>query len=179
AARVLPLALLADGVPIDQLYPIDIDRAFKSLDRLKPAIRVWWAEGQQSYQLLRDGEIDAIGIWNGRVIDLMKESQPVALVWNQAEIDRAYWVVSKGTPRAKLAWEFIQSAVRPERVAGFANDAYYGPINPKAFEFLDKKDAELMPTYPPNMKLAFIQDVVKSKDQIAAFTKRFDEWIAS
>ena len=32
-------ALLADGVPKDKLYPIDLDRAFKSLDRVRPAIR--------------------------------------------------------------------------------------------------------------------------------------------
>ncbi|TKB33897.1 MAG: extracellular solute-binding protein, partial [Mesorhizobium sp.] len=31
-------ALLADGVPADALYPLDIDRAFASLDKIKPYI---------------------------------------------------------------------------------------------------------------------------------------------
>lgn len=35
AARVLAIALLADGVPADQLFPYDLDRAFASLDRIK------------------------------------------------------------------------------------------------------------------------------------------------
>ena len=54
-ARILPLALLADGVPVDQIYPMDIDRAFKSLDRIKEHVVVWWTAGAQSSQLLRDG----------------------------------------------------------------------------------------------------------------------------
>ena len=33
APGVLEIALLADGVPADKLYPLDLDRAFKKLDR--------------------------------------------------------------------------------------------------------------------------------------------------
>jgi hypothetical protein len=33
AVRVMTFALLADGVPKDQLFPFDIDRAFAALDR--------------------------------------------------------------------------------------------------------------------------------------------------
>ncbi|MER8734411.1 extracellular solute-binding protein [Mesorhizobium sp. M1227] len=29
---VLPIALLADGVPLNKVYPLDVDRAFRSLD---------------------------------------------------------------------------------------------------------------------------------------------------
>ena len=32
----LEFALIADGVPKDKLYPIDVPRALKSLDRVKP-----------------------------------------------------------------------------------------------------------------------------------------------
>ena len=33
---ILEFALIADGVPKDKLYPLDVPRAFKSLDRIKP-----------------------------------------------------------------------------------------------------------------------------------------------
>ena len=36
---------MADGVPWDKVYPMDIDRAFKSLDRIKPHVDVWWTSG--------------------------------------------------------------------------------------------------------------------------------------
>src|SRR5471032_2256900 len=36
----LEFALLADGVPMDKIYPIDFDRAFKKLDQIKPHVSV-------------------------------------------------------------------------------------------------------------------------------------------
>ena len=41
-SRTIPAALVADGVPKDKLYPLDLDRAFKKLDEIKPHIKVWW-----------------------------------------------------------------------------------------------------------------------------------------
>ena len=56
-ARILPLALLADGVAPEDLYPLDIERAFAKLDEIKDHITVWWTAGAQSEQILRDGEV--------------------------------------------------------------------------------------------------------------------------
>lgn len=39
----LELALISDGVPMDKVYPIDIDRAFRSMSRIKPAVTKFWA----------------------------------------------------------------------------------------------------------------------------------------
>src|ERR1035437_10116667 len=58
-------ALMADGVPIDKLYPLDVDRAFRSLDKIKPQV-AWWTSGAQSAQLIQSGEVDMICAWNGR-----------------------------------------------------------------------------------------------------------------
>jgi putative spermidine/putrescine transport system substrate-binding protein len=177
AARVMPLALLADGVPIDKLYPLDLDRAFKSFDRLKGDVRVWWSQGQQSQQLLRDGEVNAIAIWHGRVLELQRQNVPVELVWNQAQVDRAYWVVCKGTPRAAAAWKFIESATRPERLANFCMQADYGPLNPAAFKFIPEAQAKEMPTHPAVYQLAFEQDMAKLSPQLNELNRRFDQWV--
>jgi putative spermidine/putrescine transport system substrate-binding protein len=40
AARILPIALAADGVATGDLYPMDLDRAFRSVEKIKPAERV-------------------------------------------------------------------------------------------------------------------------------------------
>src|SRR5580700_1787510 len=63
----LEAALMADGVAPDELYPLDVDRAFKKLEQIKPYITVWWTSGAQSAQLLNDGEVDMVMAWNGRV----------------------------------------------------------------------------------------------------------------
>lgn len=179
AARVLPIALLADGVPVDKLYPLDIDRAFKSLDKIKPHIRVWWTAGQQSQQILRDNEVDMIGIWQGRFFELQKQGAPVEMTWTQGEIDKGYWVVAKGTPRAELAWKFIESACRPERQAGFAIDALSSPLNPEAFKYIDAKAAAFMPTAPANYPKTFEQDIERFGGDVEQVTQRFDEWVTA
>ncbi|MDN5788207.1 ABC transporter substrate-binding protein, partial [Pseudorhodobacter sp.] len=109
-ARVIPLALLADGVAMADLYPLDIERAFAKLDQIKEHVRVWWTAGAQSTQILRDGEVDMIGIWHGRYYEALDAGAPVAATWNQAEIDRAYWVVAKNTPNMEAAKLFTAFA---------------------------------------------------------------------
>ena len=42
---ILPMALLADGVPVAELYPLDLDRAFASLEKIKDQVAVWWQAG--------------------------------------------------------------------------------------------------------------------------------------
>ncbi len=73
----LEAALMADGVAPDKLYPLDVDRAFKKLEEIKPNITVWWTSGAQSAQLLNDGEVDMVMAWNGRVSALTKEGAKV------------------------------------------------------------------------------------------------------
>jgi putative spermidine/putrescine transport system substrate-binding protein len=179
AARVLPIALLADGVPVESLYPLDIERAFQSLDKIKPHIRVWWTAGAQSQQIIRDGEVDIIGIWQGRVFELIGQGAPIEMTWNQAEIDKGFWVVAKGTPRAEHAWQFIQSASLPDRQAAFAKAAISSPLNPKAFEFVDAKAAKYMPTAPQNYPKTFEQDIENFGADLEETTQRFEEWITT
>ncbi len=38
---LLEVALMADGVPRDKIYPIDVDRAYAKLDQIKPHVDVW------------------------------------------------------------------------------------------------------------------------------------------
>jgi putative spermidine/putrescine transport system substrate-binding protein len=175
----LPPALMADGVTQDQIYPIDGDRAFKSLDALKEHIRVWWLQGNQAQQLIRDGEVDYIAIWHGQVQILQDQGIPLELVWNEALHSEVYWVVSKGTPRKEAAWMFAEFAASPEPLAGFCTDAVYGPMNPKSFEFIAEDVQKNMPTYPDNMKTAIHQKAELIGPDFTPLMRRFDQWIAS
>lgn len=179
ASRILPIALAADGVPTDKLYPLDLNRAFRSLDRIKPAVRVWWTQGQQSQQLLRDGEIDLIALWHGRTLELIDEGKPVEIVWDQAQIERAYWVVARGTPRRDAAMRYLEAALKPERVAGFCRDSLNGPLNPAAFNFLSPAEASRMPTSPAYANKVFEQDILNFGADVNAATQRFERWIGA
>src|SRR6185295_4931885 len=102
----LAYALMADGVPPDKVYPMDIDRAFRKMDELKPHIKTSWREGSQSQQLIRDGEVDMIAMWSARAVDLIEDKVPLEIVWNGAELYFANLLVPKGDPNAKATWEF-------------------------------------------------------------------------
>ena len=56
----------ADGVAPKDLYPLDIDRAFAKLDKLRSDVAVWWTSGAQNTQLLQSGEVDMADTWSAR-----------------------------------------------------------------------------------------------------------------
>jgi putative spermidine/putrescine transport system substrate-binding protein len=179
APRTLLFALLADGVPADKVYPFDLDRAFKKLDEIKPHIKVWWTQGNQSQQLIRDGEIDMMAIWNARASELAQQGVPVELVWNGAHVGITMWGVAKGAPNRKPAWEFIQFAVQPKQQAEFCNRLYYAPTNPKAYEFIRPEIAKQMPTYPENAKRTVTANAEWEAANAAMLQERFTQWLAS
>lgn len=178
-ARVLPLALLADGVASEDLYPLDIDRAFDKLDQIKEHIRVWWTAGSQSTQILRDGEVDMIGIWHGRYYEALDAGAPVDATWDQAEIERAYWVVARDTPNMDAAKAFVEFATSAEPLAGFVTQASYGALNPAANAFVPAEARARMPTSPENYARTFEQDMVNWGGDIEEVAMRFDEWLSS
>ncbi len=178
-ARVLPIALVADGVPVKDLYPLDIDRAFKSLDKIKPHIRVWWTAGAQASQILRDGEIDMIGIWHNNYFEAEEAKAPVAMTWNQAEIERSYWVVAKGSPNLENAKTFVEFATSAKPLAGFVSQANYGALNPEANKFVSPSNAKRMPTSPENYPLTFEQDIENFGADQTEVAQLFEEWLSS
>ena len=82
APGAIEIALLADGVAPDQLYPLDLDRAFKKLDTIKDEI-VWWSGGAQSQQLLASGEAPLGQFWNGRAFAVQETGVNVGVSWEQ------------------------------------------------------------------------------------------------
>ncbi len=52
----LEVALLADGVPVDKLYPLDVERAWKMFDKLRPLVGKWYTSHAEAIQLISAGE---------------------------------------------------------------------------------------------------------------------------
>ena len=139
----------------DKVFPMDVDRAFKKLDQIKPHIKVWWTQGNQSQQLLRDGEVDMMVMWNARASELAQQGVPVELVWHGATITTTMWGVAKGAPnREARPGSSSSSPCSAKPQADFANRLFYGPTNPEAFKFIPPEVARQLPTYPENAKVA-------------------------
>lgn len=144
APGVIEAALLADGVPADELYPLDLDRAFAKLDTIKPNI-IWWEGGAQSQQLLASGEAPIGLFWNGRLAALQADGMPVGISWQDNITAADALVVPKGARNKEAAMAFIAEATGAQAQADFATRTDYAPIN---LDSPDLMDAEIRATLP-------------------------------
>ncbi len=133
---VLEAALLADGVPADQIYPIDVDRALEKIKEIK-ADTIFWATGAESQQLFRNREVAMGNLWHTRSALLTKEvGDQIQFTFNEGVLFAGAWVVPKGAPAGKRAWEFIAATQDPQSQVELFNRVGNGPINPSAAELV-------------------------------------------
>ncbi|MFI4986995.1 MAG: ABC transporter substrate-binding protein [Alphaproteobacteria bacterium] len=155
----LEVALLADGVAIDKLYPLDVERAWKAFDRLRPLVSKWYTSHAQAIQLISAGEA-SIGCTIGpRGISAKHDGAPVDVEYNQGKLASDNWCLVKGVRNKKIAMEYIKFALDPKAQAEVARRVPYGPSNSGAFEFLSAQEAADLNTSPENIKNQFWQNV--------------------
>jgi putative spermidine/putrescine transport system substrate-binding protein len=173
----LEFALLADGVPKDKLYPIDIERGFKALDRVRPAIRKFWDTGALSAQMLADKEVVLGSIWNGRLQAIADKGAPLAIEWNEAALQVQFWGVMKGAKNADNAQQFIDFACQPQIQAAHASMIPYGPTNRSAFKHLKAEVAARLPSSPEHKQKAFLHSGKWWADNRAKVSERWSQWL--
>jgi putative spermidine/putrescine transport system substrate-binding protein len=135
AQETLEIALLADGVAKDKLYPLDVERALAAIKRLKPQIGVFWTTGAQSTQLIKDGEVDLIAIYGSRVSPVIEDGSAVQFTYDQGLLGYGCVAVPKGAKNAAKAKELALAMVSPEIQANIIEKMdNYGPVNAKAYQ---------------------------------------------
>lgn len=146
----LPLeeALLADGVPADAIYPLDIDRAFASLDKIKPHIRKWWETGSELQQMLHDKAVDLANSYDGRATALIDAGAPIEINRNQQKMTWEGWSIPKGCPNLENAQRFIEFITRADRQAAFALLMPYGPTNRNAYKLVPENIGRKFASHP-------------------------------
>lgn len=160
ARQMLEIALLADGVARDKLYPLDVDRAFKKLEEIKPHLALWWSSGAQSVQLLNDGEIDMEAIWNGRAQAAIEGGATAAYTYNEGIYDVECFMVLKGSKNKATAMKIINVMLDARNQATAASLIDYGPVNPKAYDtgIIPADRLQRLPSAPQNLKKQALLD---------------------
>ncbi|MEA2291311.1 MAG: putative spermidine/putrescine transport system substrate-binding protein [Solirubrobacteraceae bacterium] len=174
AGGILEAALLADGVPAEQLYPLDVDRALKKLDTIRDDI-VWWTEGAQSQQMLSSGETPLGFVWTGRAVDAAETGAPIDIDWTQWLTQNGWWVIPKGSPNKAAAQKLIDYMVSPEAQANMTKYLPYGPPNTKANAKVDPKYKDLLPTNHLDGRIEI--DFKWWADNYDAVDKKFQAWL--
>lgn len=173
----LEQALLADGVPADKLYPLDLDRAFKSLDRIKGNVQIWWTGGAQTSQIIKTREVDLCPTWNARAQAAIDEGAPAKIVFNQGLLGLEGFCAIKGGPKFDLVREFIAFTRDPQRQAAYTQDLAYGPVQPDAYKYIDAARAKLLPTSPENIRTAVTIDTAYWAREQGSVQERFNAWL--
>lgn len=161
----------------DELEKIDVNRAFKALDRVRPSIRKFWDTGALSAQMLADKEVVLGSIWNGRLQAVADKGAPLAIEWNEAMLQTQYWAVLKGARNAENAQRFIDFACQPENQAALAKLIPYGPSNRQAFKSIPADLAARLPSSPENRQRAFLQNGKWWADNRAMVSERWTQWL--
>jgi putative spermidine/putrescine transport system substrate-binding protein len=172
-AYVLEIALLVDGVPKDKLYPLDIPRALKSLDRIKRDV-IWWTQFPQPGVMLKSGEI-TMTPWTRGITHLL-EGDLLGVSYEDAILSFEGWTVPAGARNRDLAMQFINYAIKPERQAALTNYVAFGPTNPKALPLVDAKVAKWLPTNPEHWQKGVLLSGDWWGPNLQKATEQWNEW---
>ena len=185
----LEFALIADGVPTEEVYAVldtraGLQRALRKLDTIKDQI-VWWEAGAQPPQMLADGEVIMSTAYNGRIFNAQViENQPFVIVWDGQVLDTGYFAIMRDAPNLQASRQFIAFASRPSSMAGITNHISYGPTRHSAQSLVTHhvETGELMathlPTYPENLKRALQNDWQWWSDNRDDMNMQFAAWLA-
>lgn len=173
----LVMALLADGVPASEVYPLDLDRAFKKMDEIRPHVRSFWTAGDQSVQGIVNGEFVAGTAWNGRVYSAVKAGRPVAAGWDGALLRVSWNFILKDAPNTRNAEALLYFMQRPELQAELAAASGYAggaDITP----YIDEALASSLATSASHVEVASTVDPQWWADNNSDVQARWDAWMA-
>src|SRR5215470_2287107 len=171
----LEVALAADGVPIDKLYPLDVDRAFRSLDRIKA--HAAFLDLNTLTNLVAQQEIVTGDLNLARVQKLIKDGVPLAYNWKEALVDVERWPIPVGAPNPALANQLINFALQPEQQLQILKILGYSPTSKAAIARIDPEQAKDLPGTPATAPNSFYLDPEWWAQNGRPVEKRFQEWL--
>ena len=185
----LEFALIADGVPLDEVYaalrtPEGLDRAFAKLETIRDQV-VWWEAGAQPPQMLADGEVVMSTAYNGRIFNAqVLENQPFVIVWDGQLLDVGQLAIVAGTPRLEEALRYVAYTTRAESLARISRRISYSPARRSGMPLVTThvvagvEMAPHMPADPGNVDRALRYDWMFWVDHQDELNERFSAWLA-
>ena len=177
-AGTLEFALIADGVALADLYPLDVERAFASLDRIAPQVAVWYEDSKQPVELVVNGEVGLASAWNVRTT-LPDARDQIGISWAGGMLSGDSWVVPAGAQNADVAMSLVSYATRAVPNANFSRLIPFGPVNREALALLTPGEREGLPTAEAHMAVQFVENWNYWVDNRERLGRRFDAWLES
>ena len=172
---VLEIALLADGVSPDNLYPLDLDRAFSKLDEIKDDI-IFYTANEQGVQLLASGQAQLGIIPNGRAFKANADGLDINYTFNGGVNFVDYWVVPKGAKNPENAMRFLNVISKAEGQMVVGKKMAYGGNNPAADEKYSAEHQVHMPTFADNAEGLVTMDSDWWSQNLKSVFSRWQAW---
>ena len=176
----LEWALIADGVPHDNVYEVlsteaGLDRAFRVLTRIKPYIE-WWRTGEDAVRLLETKAVTLSSVYSGRVDDAVQRGEPLAILWDHQVWFYDVWAVPKNGRRTEQAKDFVRYATSTESLAAQAKYIPYGPVRQSSHALLAPALRERLPTSENNRRTAVELNAQWWSENLERIAPRFERW---
>ena len=118
----LEMALLADGVPADQVYATlasdaGVTRALHKLASLGADL-IWYDQDSEALGLIRDHRAAFATTLNRTVFDAAQQGQAPGVIWDHQLYELDVFGVPAGDPRKEMAMDYIRFATGSGPLAG-------------------------------------------------------------
>lgn len=175
----LEIALAADGVSKDDMYPLDVDAAFDKLDELKPEVAKFWTEGAEPIQLVSDGECVMSTVWNGRpfAAAVSEGIDYLGVAWDGGILHTSRWGIPKGAPNTEGAYAALAYYLTPKVGVAIGNAIGYPNTNKSVIKDIDPEAKKFIATEPANLEGLTVQDDQWWLDNGPDTEERYAEWL--
>ena len=155
----LEFALLADGVPMDKLYPLDVDRAFKVLTRLRGDIKKFWDSGPLPGVLLEPPGGDDVHRLGRPARRSAEAGVPVERQLNGMRRQFQGYAIAKGAANVDNAYKLMDFSLRAESQANLVKFFPSNPSSPVAYGKLTEDERNASAGAPKYYDKGFDADV--------------------
>lgn len=184
----IEIALMADGVSPDQMYPLDLDRAFKKLDTIKGSVALWDA-APKAIQDVADGNTTMTFSYSPATLGALKQKTDVGVaLLDGAPIARGVAALMQKGPHGPAAGQvFLDWWSKPQVQAKYAELCNYGIVlpSPSVYDLIKPEDLKYAP-FVPGQKQGHLLDYgyyTKKGDNgqsnLDNLVNRWNQWRAS
>jgi putative spermidine/putrescine transport system substrate-binding protein len=177
----LEFALMADGVPRDEVYevlasPEGVDRAFAKLDTIKGDI-IWWTAATAATNMLNSNEVTMTSIYSSRLASANRyDGQSFELVKDGSMYNLDYWVVLKGSQQKADAFKLINFMTGADQQAAYADANADAATRLEGIKKTNPEALKYLLTAPDRMDVALMSDDEFWADNTEELTRRFNAW---
>lgn len=173
--ETLEIALMGDGVPASEVYPCDIDRAFKALDRIKPHIDHWIGAQAQTVTLIEQNELDFDYMYSNQAMTAQNSGLNIGYSRQQNILGLSYTVVLRGSRNKEAAMRLLNHIVSRDSQIAMTNQTGMAPLIQGVMNDVDPKVRSWLPD--PMDKNNVITDIDWWAEHEEELGLRFKEWL--